>query len=105
MSDPYIEERNGGYYNAGTRVSLDSVVYLFRNGESPEAIREAFPSLSLPQIYRAIAFYVENREKVDRNLENKLADIKANSIPLEEANPAMWARIEQARQSTRAKQS
>jgi hypothetical protein len=42
---------------------------------------------------------------VDHNLEQKLADIKANSIPLEEANPAMWARIEQARQSMRTKES
>jgi hypothetical protein len=31
----YMEQRNGGYYVAGTRVSLDSVVYGFLRGESP----------------------------------------------------------------------
>ena len=39
---PYIEIRNGGYYVAGTRISLDSVVYLFRDGESPEGILRGF---------------------------------------------------------------
>jgi hypothetical protein len=33
MNSEYIEERNGGYYIAGTRISLDSVVYSFGEGE------------------------------------------------------------------------
>ncbi len=54
----YIEQREGGYYVAGTRVSLDSLVYAFRGGESPETIQQQFPSLSLEQVYGAIAFYL-----------------------------------------------
>jgi len=42
-----VEGRNGGYYVKGTRVSLDSVVYSFRNGESPETIRQNFPCLTV----------------------------------------------------------
>jgi len=38
MHREYIEQRNGGYYVAGTRISLDSVVYAFNRGESPEQI-------------------------------------------------------------------
>ena len=30
----YVEQRNGGYYVAGIRVSLDSVVYAYLRGES-----------------------------------------------------------------------
>jgi hypothetical protein len=37
MHSEYIEQRNGGYYVAGTRISLDSVVCAF-NREHP-AIR------------------------------------------------------------------
>jgi hypothetical protein len=33
MNSASIEERNGGYYVAGTRISLDSVVYSFEPGE------------------------------------------------------------------------
>jgi len=40
MRSEYIEERDGGYYIAGTRISLDSVVYCFNEGKSPEAINE-----------------------------------------------------------------
>ena len=42
MPSEYIEQRNGGYYVAGTRISLDSVVYSFNDGQSPEAIQEDF---------------------------------------------------------------
>ena len=104
MTDPYIEERNGGYFVAGARISLDSVVYMFRDGHSPAEIQEGY-ALTLPQIYRAIAFYLENRELVDRNLEETDEFVKANSIPLSEANPEMWARLQQARQEMRGKES
>ena len=40
MAREYVEMRNAGYQVAGTRVSLDSVVYLYRDGASPEAIQE-----------------------------------------------------------------
>jgi len=104
MTDPFVEQRNGGYYVAGTRVSLDSVVYMFRKGHSPTEIQQDYEALSLPQVYRAIAFYLENRELVDRNLEEKIEQVKANTVPLKEANPQMWARLEQARQEMRAKE-
>lgn len=42
MHSEYIEQRHGGYYVAGTRISLDSVVYSFNEGQSPEAIHEDF---------------------------------------------------------------
>ncbi|MGK7927200.1 MAG: hypothetical protein AB4290_18475 [Spirulina sp.] len=35
----YIEYRDRGYWVAGTRISLDSVVYAFQNGQSPESIK------------------------------------------------------------------
>ena len=56
MYRDYIERRRGGYYFVGSRVSLDSVVYQFLQGESPESITQAFPSLSLVQVYGVITF-------------------------------------------------
>jgi uncharacterized protein (DUF433 family) len=40
-----MEEREGGYYVAGSRVSLASVILAFREGASPETIRQNFGSL------------------------------------------------------------
>src|ERR1700689_106479 len=69
MAQEYIERREGGYYFIGRRVSLDSAVYQFLQGESPEAIVQAFPSLSLEQVYGGITFYLAHRAEIDAYLE------------------------------------
>ena len=56
----YIKQRNRGYWIEGGRISLDSVVYSFLNGEAPESIAQNFLLLSLEQVYGAIAFYLAN---------------------------------------------
>lgn len=65
----YVEERDGGYYIADTRISLDSIVHAFQDGESPEGILRAFPMAGpLVRIYGAITFYLENKEAVEKYL-------------------------------------
>jgi uncharacterized protein (DUF433 family) len=61
MIDEFVEQRNGSYYVSRTRVSLDSIVYAYRRGESAESIRQNIPSLRLVQVYGAIAFYLSTR--------------------------------------------
>src|SRR5207237_10673226 len=96
MHSEYIEERNGGYYVAGTRISLDSVVYSFKGGQSPEAIQEDFPSLKRSQIYGAIAFYLDHQAEIDEYLEETEREFEGSAIPLEQANQALWAKIQRA---------
>ncbi len=98
MHSEYIEQRNGGYYVAGTRISLDSVVYAFNRGESPDQILEDFPLLgSLARVYGAIAFYLDRKANIDQYLEESAREFEANSIPLAEENPALWERLQRAR--------
>lgn len=68
MSEEYVQQIEGAYRVAGTRVSLDSVVYAFRRGAAPESIQRSFPSLTLEQIYGAITFYLSHQEEVDQYL-------------------------------------
>jgi len=68
MNSEYIEQRNGGYYVVGTRISLDSVVYSFNRGNSPEAIQAEYPLLKRAQIYGAIAFYLDHQTEIDEYL-------------------------------------
>ena len=68
MAKDYVENVEGAYRVAGSRVSLDSIVYCFREGLSPESIAESFPTLSLEQVYGAIAFYLANQPMVDEYL-------------------------------------
>src|SRR5437016_11997030 len=97
MHREYIEERNGGYYVAGTRISLDSIVYSFNEGQSPEAIQENFPSLKRSQIYGAIAFYLDHQTEIDKYLEETEREFEGKAIPLEKANPELWAKIQHAK--------
>jgi len=61
----YVEKREGAFWIAGKRISLDSVVYAFRRGESPEAIQKSFPLLTLEEVYGAITFYLAHQEDID----------------------------------------
>ena len=76
MTQPdYIEERDNSYWILGTRVSLDSVVYRFLEGLSPETIQaDCFPTLTLDQVYGAISYYLTNRAEIDRYLQE--ADVE-----------------------------
>ncbi|HKY27875.1 MAG TPA: DUF433 domain-containing protein [Pyrinomonadaceae bacterium] len=69
MAKEYVELYEGiAYRIAGTRVSLDSVVYEYKKGHSPESIQDSFPALTLEQVYGAIAYYLGNKEKIDQYL-------------------------------------
>ncbi len=72
MNEPaesYVEQTPEGSWRVrGTRVSLDSVVHAYREGLTPEAIVGEFPSLSLERVHGVIAFYLRNREEVERYL-------------------------------------
>ena len=62
----YVEKRNGGFYLAGSRVSLDSVVISFQQGASPESILRSFPAIgSLEKVYGAVTFYLANKQLVE----------------------------------------
>jgi len=68
MARDYIGEREGSYYVAGTRISLDSIVHAFRRGEAPETICRNFELLKLEEVYGAIAYYLANQTEVDAYL-------------------------------------
>jgi uncharacterized protein (DUF433 family) len=105
MQAEYVEMRNGGYYVVGSRVSLASIVYEYRDGAAPETIRQNFPTLSLEQIHGAIAFYLGHQEHVKTyldKLEKKWDQLESAANP---ANPEVQHKIEEARKRLLAKQA
>lgn len=98
MPSEYVEQRNGGYYVRGTRVSLDSVVYAFLRGESADGIAESFPALSLEQVYGAITFYLANRESIDSYLEQGKAEFVRLRDEARRKHPQLYAKLDAARQ-------
>lgn len=85
MAKEYIEDRDGNYYIAGTRISLDSIVHGFRRGESPETICQSFELLRLEEVYGAIAYYLANQHEIDACIlrqDQKWAEGRRDSAPL-----------------------
>ena len=77
MRDEYITTRDGGYWIGESRVALDSVVYRFLEGLSPESIAESFPVLTLEQVYGAITYYLAHRATLDAYLQAHDTDYAA----------------------------
>src|ERR1700733_762771 len=98
MAKDYVEEHSGAYFIAGSRVSLDSVVFAFLRGESPEAIAESFPALTLEQVLGSLAFYLANRDKIDQYLRQGKGDFERLRQQARQNNPALYARLADARQ-------
>lgn len=65
MVKEYVAKTEGVYRVGGTRVPLDSLIYLFREGMSAESMVESYPALTLEQVHGALAFYLANREEID----------------------------------------
>ena len=89
----YVAKHNGGYRIKGTRVSLDSVVYAFRDGQSPESIQISFPALTLEQIYGAIAFYLRQRTAIDKYLKEGEAKYEVMRTASRAKNPELYERL------------
>jgi uncharacterized protein (DUF433 family) len=95
----YVEQRERAYYVSGTRVSLDSIVYAFLEGQTAESIAQGFPVLSLEQVYGAIAFYLARREEVDRYLEAQRRDFEARRQAARDKDPMFYQKLAAARRS------
>lgn len=89
----YVEYRNDAYWVKETRISLDSVVYAFQKGISPESIVQSFPLLSLEQVYGVIAFYLANRAEIDAYLADEEAAFDALPQPLQTDAPALYDKL------------
>ena len=97
MAGEYVEQRDGGYWVKGSRVSLDSIVYAFLAGQTAESIAQSFPSLALQQVYGAITYYLANREQIDAYLASARTDFESAQNASREADPTFYQKLADAR--------
>jgi uncharacterized protein (DUF433 family) len=102
MDRDFVERRDGSFYLIGSRVPLAHLVREFQHGESPEAIRSHYPTLSLEQVYGAMTFYLGNKEEVEKDMaeRDRVEDefTKAHPTP-----PHLKEKLERARQQLLAR--
>lgn len=101
MSKQYVEQRERAYRVAGSRVSLDSIVYAFWEGKTAGTIAQSFPTLTLEQVYGAIAFYLAHRAEIDVYLEQGERDYEAMRQAARDADPMFYRKMAEARRQMR----
>ena len=53
----------------GTRVGIETILYDFiHRSQTPEAIAQTYPSLTLEQVYATITYYLHNKEEITQYL-------------------------------------
>ena len=50
---------------SGTRVTLDTVIAGYHQGDTPEDLHEAFDVLPVDDIYTVLSYYMNNRAEID----------------------------------------
>jgi uncharacterized protein (DUF433 family) len=93
MHKDYVSQIDGAYRINGTRVSLDSVVYAFLNGLTPENIVDSFPALTLEQVFGAITFYLANQNEIDEYLRQGDIEFEKLRNQLREGNADLYKKL------------
>jgi len=76
----------------GTRIGIETILYdyIYRD-RTPEMIAKTYPSLTLPQVYATILYYLENKEEISEYIADWLEwghqmreEQKRNPLPVSE---------------------
>jgi uncharacterized protein (DUF433 family) len=99
MAKDYIEKRDGGFWIVGKRVALDTIVYAYVSGHSPESIREALPVLTLEEVHGALAFYLANLHEVEATMVEDEEELEKLRLTARERNPVLFRKLQEARKT------
>ena len=81
----FLTRLDGEVRLTGHRINLFSVVRLYQEGFSAEALSARFPTVSLAKIHKIIAFYLENQAAVDEYVSHYREEL----AELERQNPTL----------------
>lgn len=65
---PLVRDEAGRLMVAGTRIALDVLVAAFKRGKTPEAIHDAYETVSLADVYAVFTYYLRHRGEVEAYL-------------------------------------
>ena len=102
MNQQYVEKTDNGCRIAGTRVSLDSIVYAYLNGQTAESIAQSFPSLTLEQVHGALAYYLAHRNEIDDYLDRSQVEYDAMRNSSRKQYPMFYQKLASARRPKHA---
>jgi uncharacterized protein (DUF433 family) len=97
---PLRVDEHGVIRVGGTRVTLDTLIGAFLEGESPEAIADQYSSVELRDVYATITYYLAHRDEVNAYLRRRadLATQTEREIERRSTLPGLRARLLARRQ-------
>ena len=100
MVKEYVKKVEDVYRVGDTRVSLDSLIYLFREGMSAESMVENYSALTLEQVHGALAFYLGNQKEIDAYLAEGHRTAESHHEQSRQANAELIAKLQRARHAS-----
>ena len=97
MQKEYVNNVAGAYLVANTRVSLDSLIYLFREGTSAESMVESYQALTLEQVHGALAFYLGNQDAINLYLVSGQRAAESEQEQSRRTSAELIAKLQRAR--------
>ena len=70
---PLVKNETGTVNVGNTRVTLDTVIGAYLDGESAETIADQYPVLKLADIYFTIAYFLRHQDEVNQYLQERRA--------------------------------
>jgi uncharacterized protein (DUF433 family) len=102
MASQYVEKVGDAYRISNTRISLDSIVYAYRNGQTAESIAQSFAGLSLEQVHGALAFYLAHQAEIDSYLNAAESEFDALRDESRRRDPMFYQKLADARRAAHA---
>ena len=103
LTVPIREDAAGALRVGDSRVLLDLVIRAFQDGATPETIVQRYSTLTLPDVYAVIAYYLRHREEVRAYLKRRAEEADALRAKIEAERPRVSREELLARRSVREK--
>ena len=68
---PLRQDEGGAIRVGASRVLLDTLIFAYRSGQSPEEIAGSYPAVQLSDVYSIIGYYLAHRAEVDAYVDSR----------------------------------
>ena len=101
----HVQEREGEYYVANTRVPVGVIIAAWQRGNTPNHITEQFPSLSLADVYGAITYYLDHQDEMDKHFDCLEREYEQARLAARAERPEFYADLQRRIEAWRKTQS
>ena len=90
----HVQNRNGDYYVAGSRVPIGVVIAAYKRGDAPERILEQFSVLTLADVYGAIPYYLDHQEALEAHFKALADEFERRRLEERAKNPGFYESLQ-----------